>query len=62
MTSIVNPVSGAVVCADADIVREGESPTWWTQRPGVVLVRLRPSVRPGLDFDLASYPSEWVVP
>lgn len=56
---IVNPSTGGVVSEDATRVDPDRWPT--RPRPGDVVVELRPSVRPGMPYDLAAYPADWLV-
>lgn len=57
---IVNPETGAVVWHDAE-----PAPPALTQgrrfAPGHDLFVCRPSMRPGMAYDLATYPSDWCV-
>lgn len=45
---------------EAERVTEADYPTWYTPRDDIVLVKITPSMRPGMPYDLSSYPAGWV--
>lgn len=62
--AIVNPETGRTVAGPStghsvEVLRE-EDPRSRT-RKGHVVVEIRPSFRPGMEYDLGSYPADWIV-
>lgn len=55
---IVNPDTGDEVHANVTIVG---TPAYARHDETVVWVQVRPSFRPGMEYDLDSFPREWVV-
>lgn len=55
---IINPETGSVVHEDATVV---DRPSY-ARDDGQVWVQIRPSFRPGMPYDLCTYPPEWVQP
>lgn len=55
---IINPETGSVVHENASPVGRPS----YARDDGQVWVEIRPSFRPGMPYDLASYPPEWLEP
>lgn len=54
---IINPNTKSVVFDTAERV---DPPSYATTKPGVTWVRVA-SMRPGMPYDLITYPDEWIV-
>lgn len=66
MVKIVNPDTGVDIFAHVygerlESVTVIDAPDWAPKMPGRVFVEVRPSLRPGLEADIAVYSEAWIV-
>ncbi|MBK8246360.1 MAG: hypothetical protein IPK85_03030 [Gemmatimonadetes bacterium] len=64
---VINPETGVDIFASVygdqlESVVRIPAPDYVGERPGTVWVQVRPSFRPGMPYDLGSYPESWVHP
>jgi hypothetical protein len=57
---VVNPETGAQLFPGKGRTATLHQPTEWTVPRGEVCVAIRPSFRPGMPYDLTTYPADWV--
>lgn len=70
MLRVINPDTGRAVFGPdtghtIEVLTGRDAPSWFTGRDHLghptVCVRVSPSYRPGLPYDLATYPATWIV-